>query len=161
MIDWLPSILKGIGDARVADVLREKVDLLDLQRAQAVAERDALSTQLAQARLKIETLESEKADLQGQLNDTCQQMQRLQQPGDKLPEESEKMLVVLANDTGGRVTSDKLIRHLQLPQAKGDYFFDQLVERKFVAHSSGQMGVGWFWYVTKAGREYMAKHGLL
>ena len=160
MIEWLPSILKGIGDARVADVLREKVGLLDLQRAQAAGERDTLATQLAQAKSKIETLESDKADLQAQLDDARKQIQRLSQPKDGLPEESERLLVFIANATRS-ITNDQAIRQLGLPQARGDYFFDQLLKRKFVHTSSGQMGVGWFYHATSTGLEYLHQKGLL
>jgi hypothetical protein len=84
-----------------------------------------------------------------------------QQPADNLPEESEKMLVAIANETRGRLTKDMVIRHFGLAQAKGDYFFDQLLARKYVHTSSGQMGVGWFYHATKIGREYLAKRDLL
>jgi hypothetical protein len=72
MIEWLPTILKGIGDAKVADVLREKVGLLELQRDTAISERDVLATKLAQAKKEIETLESDKLDLQTRLDDLSQ-----------------------------------------------------------------------------------------
>jgi DNA anti-recombination protein RmuC len=144
-----------------AAILREKVELLDLQRAQAVGQRDNLATQLAQAQAKIETLEAEKADLQEQLDDARQQIQRLgQRPQDRLPDESEKMLVLIANATSS-ITSDQAIRQLDLPQACGDYFFDQLLKREFVQTSSGQMGVGWFYHATSAGLEYLHQRGLL
>jgi DNA anti-recombination protein RmuC len=157
----LGDIERLITEHGSAAILREKVELLDLQRAQATGERDTLATQLAQAKSKIETLESEKADLQAQLDDARQQIQRLgQRPQDQLPDESEKMLVLIANATR-TITSDQAIRHLGLPQAKGDYFFDQLLKRKFVHTSSGQMGVGWFYHATSAGRDYLAQRGLL
>ena len=75
MIDWLPTILKSIGDAKVADVLREKVGLLELQRDQAIAERDVLATKLAQAKAQIELLQLDKSNLQAQVDDSQRQAQ--------------------------------------------------------------------------------------
>jgi hypothetical protein len=72
MIEWLPTVLKGIGDAKVADVLREKVGLLELQRDTAIGERDVLATKLAQAKEQIETLEADKLDLQTRIDDLSQ-----------------------------------------------------------------------------------------
>jgi outer membrane murein-binding lipoprotein Lpp len=161
MIDWLPVILKGIADARVADVLREQVELLEMKRAHAVGERDLLATQLAQEKAKVETLESDRTDIRAQLNEARQEIQRLKQPADRLPEESEKMLVFLANDSSRQVTSERLIQHFGFPAAKGGYFFDQLLKRKLVNSTHGQMGVGWFYAATAEGREYMAQSGLL
>jgi hypothetical protein len=71
------------------------------------------------------------------------------------------MLVTLANaDDHEGVTDGELIQHLGLPKAKGDYLFDQLRRREFVATGGGVMGRGMFWSVTSAGRDYMARHGL-
>jgi hypothetical protein len=72
MVEWLPTILKGIGDAKVADVLRERVGLLELQRDTAIAERDVLATKLAQAREQIGASEIEKCNLQAQLDELSQ-----------------------------------------------------------------------------------------
>ncbi|PYJ55833.1 MAG: hypothetical protein DME24_24000 [Verrucomicrobia bacterium] len=180
MIEWLPAILKSIGDAKVADVLREKVGLIELQRDKAIAERDVLATKLAQAQSQIELLESDKADLQAQLRsqvETLQQelegarseIQRLRQPPqDILPDEAEKILVLIANATRGLIKYQALQQfrlsqgdYFNLSQAKSDYCFDQLLQRKFVHSVIGQMGVGLFFHATPGGRDYLAKRGLL
>jgi len=174
MIEWLPAILKSIGDAKVADVLREKVGLIELQRDKAIAERDVLATKLAQAQSQIELLESDKTDLRAQVRsqvETLQQelvgagseIQRLrqqQQPQDILPDEAEKILVLIANATRG-ITNYQALQQFHLSQAKGDYCFDQLIQHKFVHSVIGQMGAGVFFRATPAGRDYLAKRGLL
>jgi hypothetical protein len=157
----LGDIEKLITERGSAAILREKVGLLDLKRFQAVEERDTLAAQLAQANAKIRSLELQKAGLQNELEDLRQQSQRLTELPDTLPPESEKMLLLVANNTKGRLTSDIVIRQFGLPQAKGDYFFDRLRKRKFVHASSGQMGVGRFYHATSAGLEYLHQKGLL
>jgi hypothetical protein len=119
-------------------------------------ENARLRAQLTELRTQVETLqrqlETARAEIQGF---------RQQKPNDRLPDESEKMLIVVANDPSGELTLARVIRHLRLPQARGDYFFDQLLNRELVDTAGGQMGVGMFFHATKAGREYLAKHGLL
>lgn len=81
---------------------------------------------------------------------------------DQLNEIETKMLVALANQPDHNpMTDEELIQRLGLAKAKGDYHFDQLRKRKFVATGGGQMGRGMFWFVTDSGRDYMAQAGLL
>jgi hypothetical protein len=70
MIEWLPTVLKGIGDSKLAAILREQVSLLELQRDQAIGERDVLATKLAQAKAQIELLESDNAQFKAELDDS-------------------------------------------------------------------------------------------
>jgi hypothetical protein len=70
MLEWLPTVLKGIGDSKLAAILREQVSLLELQCDQAIGERDVLATKLAQAKAKIELLESDNAQLKAELDDS-------------------------------------------------------------------------------------------
>jgi DNA anti-recombination protein RmuC len=156
----LGDIERLITEHGSAAILREKVELLDLQRAQAVGERDSLATQLAQSKAKVETMEADAADLRAQLDDARQHIERLIQPGDRLPDESEKLLTMIANATKS-ITDGQAIRQLGLPKARGDYFFSQLLKRKFVHKSSGQVGVGWYYRATSAGLEYLHQRGLL
>jgi|ERR1043166_794322 hypothetical protein len=157
----LGDIEKLITEHGSAAILREKVSLLDLQRSTAIAERDSLATQLAKAKTCIETSEADKAQLQAELDEARQEIKLLKQSSAReLPEESEQMLVVIANASES-LSKDQVIHHLRLPQARGDYFFDQLLTREFVNPSHGQMGRGWFYRATAAGREYLAKAGLL
>jgi hypothetical protein len=155
------DIEKLITEHGSASILREKVGLLDLQRTTAVAERDSLALQLAQARSKIDRLEADTAQLQAERDEARHQIQHLKQSSDgRLPDESEKMLVLIANAPKG-LTSAQVIHHLGLAQAKGEYFFDQVTKRKLVHASTARVGVGWFYYATQAGREYLAHNGLL
>lgn len=143
-----------------AAILREKVELLDLQRAQAASERDALATELERAKARIKALESEKVEIQAQL-DARQRIESIGQgPRDRLPDESEKMLVLIANATEP-IGVDDVIRHLRLPQARGEYFFDQLRNREFVIAGGGRMGIGFYYRATSEGREYLMQRGLL
>lgn len=68
-MDWLTQALATIKEAQVAKILKEQVGLLQLQRDQAVAERDVLATKLAQANAKIEILESDNIELKSRLDD--------------------------------------------------------------------------------------------
>jgi len=129
-----------------AGLSKDVVDLLEKKVA-------LLTDEIASLRTKVSQLEAENAQLR-------QQLQRVQPQSDRLPPESEQMLVVFANSSSG-IPSDHVIRQLGFSQAKGDYYFDQLLKHKFVHAKSGQMGVGWFYYATAPGRDYLARHGLL
>jgi TolA-binding protein len=119
-------------------------------------ENARLRAQLTELRGQVDTLQRELEAARAEI----QRLRQQQQSQDRLPQESEQMLVLIANKDG-RITSDMVIRHLGLPKARGDYFFDKLTKHKLVDTAGGQMGVGWFYFATQAGREYMAEHGLL
>jgi predicted nuclease with TOPRIM domain len=136
-----------------AAILRERLALLaDQAKAQEKV--------LADSQRRIGELEQERSQLKAELGHLRNQLDRAQPQIDSLPPESERMLVVFAGTSDG-IPSDHVIRQLGFSQAQGDYYFDHLLKRKFVHASSGQMGVGWFYYATAAGREYLAQHGLL
>jgi DNA-binding IclR family transcriptional regulator len=158
MLEWLPAALKGIGDAGLAKVLREKIELLEMQRAQAAAERDALATQLAQAREKIEVLNSQQADLHGQLENARQET--LKQPQTTIDEQSAKLLAAIAHSPDGLV-KEELFQHFSMPTAKGDFYFDELIAHKFIRQTSVNMYTGIRWGATPAGRAYLNKFGAL
>lgn len=121
-------------------------------------EKAKLREQLTELRLQVETMQSElEADRAEMERSKLLQMQ----PSSKLPDESEKMLVIIANSSGGRITLDMVIRRLGLPQARGDYLFDQLCKRKLVSSSSGQMGLDSSFHATSSGLEYLHQKGLL
>lgn len=65
MTEWLGSVLKCITDAGAAAVLREKVDLLELQRDSAEARAKTFATEVAQLRQVVEALQSENDFLRG------------------------------------------------------------------------------------------------
>ena len=144
-----------------ASILREKVGLLETQRGMATTERDKLSGQLLDARQKITVLGEQITRLTNERDEARQQLQRrLKQPEvDRLPPESEKMLLTLANAEEG-ASSEMLIQQLGLPKAKGDYFFDQLRKRHLVQATYSD-DVALFFRATEAGREYLAKANLL
>ena len=124
-------------------------------------ERDKLSGQLLDARQKITVLGEQITRLTNERDEARQQLQRrLKQPEvDRLPPESEKMLLTLANAEEG-ASSEMLIQQLGLPKAKGDYFFDQLRKRHLVQATYSD-DVALFFRATEAGREYLAKANLL
>lgn len=159
----LADIEKLINEHGSAAILREKVGLLEHQRAAAIEERDKLSHELVGAKATIQTLEADKIKLQGERDAARQESDRLKQianQGSDLPEECKNMLVVFANAPKGALKS-QVFAHFRLNQAKGDYFFDQLLKHNLVHSSYGQMGVGMFYHATATGREYLAKAGLL
>ena len=107
--------------------------------------------------------------MQQELEGARSEIQRLRQPPqDILPDEAEKILVLIANATRGLIKYQALQQfrlsqgdYFNLSQAKSDYCFDQLLQRKFVHSVIGQMGVGLFFHATPGGRDYLAKRGLL
>lgn len=139
----------------VVDLLQAKVALLADKVAALEKDGAALTDENTALLRENRNLKLENENLQKQL-------QNARPKGEELDEICNKMLISLANYRGrDGITSNELIQHLGLPKAKGDYLFDQLVKRKFVATGAGVIGRGMFWCVTSAGREYMAKAGLL
>lgn len=163
MLEWLPSVLKGIGDARVADVLREKVGLLDLQRDKAVGERDTLATQLAQAKAKIETLESDIADLRAQLDDAREQLQH-REPVRELPGRQQEVLLHLMHDDGG-MTVEEIAQAIGEIPSMARHHCEELASIGFVAQTRfrgehrrvdfGSSDLGYA--LTKEGRKWIAQ----
>lgn len=148
---------------RIATTAGLAKDVIDLLQVKTVLLTDQVSTlekdnvALAQENTTLlrenRNLKLENEKLKGEL-------QNSRPKSDELYEIATKMLVTLANFDGS-ITDGELIQRLGLPKAKGDYHFDQLQKRKFVNSSGGQMGRGMFFYVTSAGRDYLAKAGLL
>jgi DNA-binding MarR family transcriptional regulator len=132
----------------VIDLLDKKASLLAEQVMALEQENTTLLRENRQLKLENEKLQKH--------------LHNARQEGGELDEIATKMLVTLANHTGrDGITSSELIQYLGLPKAKGDYHFDQLQKRKFVNTGGGVMGRGMFWYVTSAGRDYLARVGLL
>jgi hypothetical protein len=134
---------------------KDVIDLLDKKASLLAEQVTALEQENTTLLRENRNLKLENEKLKGQL-------QNARPKGDELDEICKKMLVTLANaDDHEGITDGELIQHLGLPKAKGDYFFDQLRTRKFVDTGGGVMGRGMFWSVTSAGRDYMARNGLL
>lgn len=161
-MDWLSPILKGVSDVGAANILREKVGFIELQRDQAIAQRDVLAKEKALLQQRIEQLESEAANMEAKLTQAREELLRLKKsPNDQtLPELSERMLVLIAN-ADDDIRKEDVVRQLELSQAKGDYHFDQLLKLKFVRQSYAMMNGSVYYAATAAGREYMANAGLL
>ena len=126
-------------------------------------ENARLRSQLGELRALVAQLQTEKESLQTELVEAGAEIQRLRpnrHSQNRLPDESEKMLILIANAPRG-ITPDLTIRQLGIPKAKGDYFFDQLLKRKFVYTSTGRVNVGWFYHATPEGRDYLAQRELL
>jgi hypothetical protein len=151
MFETIKGIIGDIAAGAIKDqrilLSQEQLIALDLKLREALSENERLSQRLKE-------LERLVAERQRQID----QLNKATQPARDLPEESEKMLVMFANSSRG-ITSDKVIVHMGFSQAKGDHYFDQLLKRKFVHTSTGQMGVGWFYHATSAGRDYLARRG--
>lgn len=77
-----------------------------------------------------------------------------------LDELAAKMMLLLANEEDG-ASMDTLLAHMDLSPAKGAYFFDQLVEHKFVVQTRFVPDDGAIWAATSGGRRYLVDCGLL
>jgi hypothetical protein len=142
--------------ATTAGLAKDVIDLLEKKAG-------LLSEQVSALEQENTTLLRENRGLNTENQNLKNQLQTARPKVDQLDDIATKMLVTLANfdDTEDGITDGELIQRLGLPKAKGDYHFDQLRKRHFVASGGGQMGRGSFWFVTDAGREYMAQAGLL
>jgi hypothetical protein len=80
---------------------------------------------------------------------------------DRLPKESEKMLLIIA-DGDEKFSEDAEIQsRLGLSKARGKYLFNLLEEGKLVHYVMGRVGQGGHYYATSAGLDYLAKHKLI
>ncbi len=153
LTELVTRLVDSVKDRKFAAELREvqrMIASLQSEQAEAHEQRIALMTENAQLKQKIAAFEQS----------TSQTQQRSTQTEGQLDEIATKMLVLIAN-TNTNMTPQAVIQFLRLPTAKGEYHFDQLLKRKFVHSHGGQMGVGFFYHATAAGREYLAKAGLL
>lgn len=74
------EIEKLISEHGSAAILREKVGLLEVQRAQAIGERDKMSALQAEKDSKVKSLEGENANLRAKLQKAREEVERLKQP---------------------------------------------------------------------------------
>jgi len=160
------GIEKLITEHGSAAILRERLALAEAQHDAEVSglttQRDQLRTQLAEAKAKIEGLEADNARLQAERDEARNEVQRLgqiQSSRRTLPEEAEKILVLIANAQPA-ITKIQAVQHFQLTQVKGDYFCAHLHKRKLV-RVFAKVGVGEICHVTSEGRDYLAKSELL
>lgn len=131
MVEWLPAILSALKDGKLAEILRAKIELLDTEKTIAVGQRDLAATQLAQAKVKIEALESENAQLKAEIEEAVQRSQ-----GQPLDECEIRILKVLQHrlDKKGQdeVREDDIIADLGVEKTKGDYYLSTLVRGGFI-----------------------------
>jgi hypothetical protein len=126
--------------------LQQRVLPLETRVAVAEVERDKVLAELSKLKTKLDEL-------------TAQDDRK---KSNRLPEESEKMLVSLSGKgRNEELTRDALIAHAGLPKARGDYFYDLLTDAKFVRVTHGRMGVGSFWAATPEGRKYLVDNKLI
>lgn len=148
---------------KVMDALRGAGITTDLQKH---AKMLALDTDFSEMEAKVKRLEVQILKLEAQVNPLERENERYKQQleqqnapnvGNKLDEISTQILITIANN---EIPKDRIIRHLSLSQAKGDYQFDILREQKLIAISyAGQDGA--VYRATSEGRAYLAKNNLL
>jgi len=126
--------------------LQQRILPIEARMTAAEDERDKLKIELSDAKAKLSIL-------------TAQEERKRSK---RLPEESEKMLVVLANKKPRQeITQNMLIAHFQYPQARGEYYFDALERSGFIEVTHGMANVGAYWAVTPGGRKYLVENALI
>jgi len=153
LVDLVTQLTNSVQDRKFAAELREIQKMIaDIQTEHAALheQRIELMTENAELKQTIATLKEEIAN------------RNIQEPtqADRLPEQAEKMLIFLAS-TRENTTKDDAIHHTKLSTAKGDYYFDILLKNKYIVRTSGQIGVGWFYAATAAGRNYLVENELI
>jgi hypothetical protein len=173
----ITSLIESITDRKHAAELREIqqiISSLDGEYFRMRKESLQLETNYAQLQQRVLPLEArvtaadaerdkalaELSKLKAKLSEFTAQEER--RSSNRLPDESEKMLVALSGvGRKDEVTRDTLIAHAGLPKARGDYYFDLLTNAKFVRVTHGRMGAGSFWAATPEGRSYLVDNKLI
>jgi hypothetical protein len=78
----------------------------------------------------------------------------------ELEDGCKEILIALANFSGSLTRSD-VLQQLGIPKVQGDYWFDQLKNLHFVVFGPIGSASGLPVHVSPAGRDYLAKSGLL
>lgn len=150
LTNLVTRLIDSVQDRKFAGELREIQRMIsNLQSEQAVLHERNIS------------LMRENEDLRKSILSLQMKEAQPQQPirNDKLDETSTKILIAIANER--KLTRDMVYYRFGLSKAKGDYYFDGLLELKFIHMTHGQMGVGMFYSTTAAGRKYLAENNLL
>jgi hypothetical protein len=139
--------------ASTAGISKDVIDLLEKKAA-------LISEQLATLEQENTALLRENRSLKLENENLKTQLQNVRPKSDELEEGAKQILIALANFDGS-ITASAVIQQLGLPKPQGQYWFDQL-------HKGGVLGYGPIGtedgfpvYVNAAGRDYLAKHGLL
>lgn len=153
LTDLVARLVESVQDRKFAAELREVQRMIgSIQSEQAAMheQRMTLITENADLKQKIAALEQRLEQAQPRGSQTHEQLDEI----------SEKMLLLVANTTDN-ITKDDLIQHVNLPRAKACYYFDQLLNRKFVRKAGGNLDVGWYYAATPEGREYLVRRDLI
>lgn len=150
--DWLSPALKVIGDVKVADVLREKVGLLTIQREDALRK-------LAEAEAKSKALEVEVAKLKQEVRDLRSSVARQTNSGPDVAHEEIEILRLLADAPYGLQFHD-LAEALKIKRAKLDYHMDRLGNLNLADVSDHMPGIESA-SIRAEGRRLLVQKGLL
>jgi len=118
LVDLITKLSESVKDRKFAAELREiqrMIGTIQSEQAELREQRIRLMTENEELKKKISSLQDE----------ISKKKEVPAKDFEKLPEESERMLVFIAS-AKSEVTQDDAINHCHLPKAKGDYFFDQL-----------------------------------
>lgn len=155
LVNLVTQLTNRVQDRKItAELMEIQKMIASIQTEQAGLHEQRIKLMTENSELK-QTIESLNQEL---LNAKTNNQQS--QCNDRLPEPAEKMLIFIASNSE-RITQEDAIQHAGLSTAKGAYLFDKLLSQKYIAHYSGQIGVGWFYKATPGGREYLAINGLL
>jgi len=174
----IASLIENISDRKQAAELREvqrMVSALDTEYFNLRKDNLKLATDYAELRQHTQPLEERATNAERDRDAALAKLSTLQtklahytaqednKKKNRLPEESEKMLLTLAEARSDQnITHNMLIAHHNLPQTRGQYFIDKLYEMEFT-HFSLVMGVsdGVCIYATAKGRQYLMDHSLI
>lgn len=160
LVDLVTQLSNNIKNRKFAAELREIqgiISSIQSEHATMHEQRIDLMTKNAELKKTIVALKNKISSLNQEIaNNNSSDAHAI----DKLPKESEQMLMFIASNRG-RITKDIIIRQTGLSTAKGDFFFDKLLKHKFITRTSGRVGVGSYYGATSFGREYLANQGLL
>ena len=145
------KIADAIRGLTLAEQPKRRLLTLDKEFEGLESEIQRLKTENQRLQAQVKPLERENEQLKTATLKTATSDQ------DRLDELCEKILITTANSD--HIVREQLIERLQLGEAKGQYLFDILRDKKFVTFG-GQTRAGMWVTATPAGRKYLASHNL-
>jgi len=155
-VEWLATVLPFIKDAKVSDILREQVTLLNMQRDDAIRELDKADAALVEATQQIAVLKTENTNLSEQIN-------RLK-PAKDLLEETVKILLHFYNESA-LLSEENIAQIFNLQPSKAAYHIDILRKKKFIGIAESR-GIPFarhaplYFEIMAPGRAYIVEKGL-
>ena len=148
---------------KIIDALKGAGITVDLQKQ---AKMLALDGDFSDMEAKVKRLEAEILKLEAKVNPLERENERYKQQleqqrtpavGNNLDESVTQILITIANH---EIPKNRIIRNLNLSQAKGDHYIDILREQKLITISyGGQEGV--VYRATPEGRAFLVKKNLI